>query len=233
MAPGVPNFRSKLAQMYDSFGIFLRARNALGEAETVFRKELALQSRLALEQPQVVDYRFGHGQVLHNLGDLLRERGHPAEGLPLEREAVRQLEGLYRPNVKNPHYRVAYSYACWTLASMLVDLKDHRAAALAVAEYLGIEPNGFEESFESVGFLCRCAELCRNDPGAPEKERAALARTYADRAMDALRTAVKNGFRDSKVLQTAAAYEPLRSRDDFRQAVREIEALAQPTRKPP
>jgi eukaryotic-like serine/threonine-protein kinase len=233
MAPGVPNFRSKLAQMYDSLGIFLRARNALGEADTVFRKELALQSRLALEQPQVVDYRFGHGQVLHNLGDLLRERGHPAEGLPLEREAVRQLEGLYRPNVKNPHYRVAYSYACWTLASMLVDLKDHRAAALAVAEYLGIEPNGFEESFESVGFLCRCAELCRNDPGVPEKERAALARTYADRAMDALRTAVKNGFRDTKVLQSAVTYELLRSRDDFRQVVREIEILAQPTGKPP
>jgi eukaryotic-like serine/threonine-protein kinase len=222
MAPAVPSFRSKLAQMCDSFGNFLRFRKALDEAETVYRKELALQSRLAAEQPQVVDYRFGHGQVLHNLGDLLRERGHPEEGLPLEREAVRQFEGLNGSNVKNPHYRRAFSYAYWTLASMLIDLKDHRVAAQAVAEYLRIEPKGFEESFESVGFLCRCAQLCRADPAVPVTEREGLARTYADRAMDALRTAVRNGFRDAKLLQTAATYEPLRSRDDFRRLLAEL-----------
>jgi eukaryotic-like serine/threonine-protein kinase len=229
MAPAVPSFRSKLAQMCDSFGNFLRIRKALDEAETVYRKELALQSRLAAEQPQVVDYRFGHGQVLHNLGDLLRERGHPQEGLPLEREAVRQLEGLYRSNVKNPHYRPAFSYAYWTLVSILIDLKDHRGAAQAVAEYLRIEPNGFEESFESVGFLCICAQLGRDDPAVPATDREALARTYADRAMDALRTAVRNGFRDAKLLQTAATYEPLRSRDDFRRLVREIQAMPKTT----
>ena len=40
--------------------------------------------------------------------------------------------------------------------------------------------------------------------------------------MHALRTAVRNGFRDAKLLQTAATYEPLRSRDEFRRLLAEL-----------
>src|SRR5207247_790694 len=130
------------------------------------------QSRLAAEYPQVIVYRFGHGQVLHNLADLLRERGRPGEALPLERAAVRQLRSVYQTNVRNPDFRMAVSYASWTLCAILLDRKDHRAAATAVAEYLRIEPNGYEESDEAAGFLCRCAQLGQEDPAIPAQERA-------------------------------------------------------------
>ena len=171
--------------------------------------------------------------MLHNLADLLRERGRGEEGLPLERQAVRLLGDLYRSDVKNPDFRRAFSYACWTLATILVEFKDHRAAAQAVTEYLRIEPNGFEEPSEAAGILCRCAQLCRDDPKVPETEREALARTYADRAMDALRTAIRNGFRDANLLKTADTYEPIRSRDDFRRVVREIGSMVEVPAKNP
>src|SRR5207253_768098 len=182
MAAAVPEYRSKLASMCDSLANLLRAEARFPEAESLYRKELVYQSRLAAEYPQVIAYRFGHGQVLHNLADLLRERGRPAEALPLEREAVRLLGSVYQSNVRNPDYRTAISYASWTLCAILVDRKDHRAAAPAVAAYLRIEPNGYEESSEAAGFLCRCAQLCREDPAVPAIEREALARSYADQA---------------------------------------------------
>jgi hypothetical protein len=59
------------------------------------------------------------------------------------------------------------------------------------------------------------------------KERNALARTYADRAVDALHIAVRNGFRDAKSLESDPIYEPLRSRDDFRRLVEEIDAMTE------
>jgi tetratricopeptide (TPR) repeat protein len=231
MAPKVPEYRSKLAQMCDGLANYLRARLLLDEAEAVYRKELSHQERLAGEQPQVVDYRYGHGQALHNLGDLLRERGHPREGLPLQQEAVRQFEVLYRSNVKSPYYRQGFSYAYWTLVSIHVDLKDHRSATRAVTDYLMIEPNGFEESFEAAGFLCRCIPICRGESKLPPSERETLVKTYADRAIDALRTAVRNGFRDVELLQKDDKYGPLRTRDEFRQLVHELETMAGPAEK--
>jgi serine/threonine-protein kinase len=220
IAPTVPDYLSKLAQMCDALANFLRFRGDLDDAESVYRKELAYQARLAREHPRVTDYCFGHGQVLHNLADLLRERGRLEDALPLSREAVQILGGLYRSNPRNPDFRRAYSYASWTLAQTHVERRDHRAASEAVAEYLRIEPNGFEESFESAGFLCRCATLCREDPSVAERE--TLARAYADRAMEALRTAIRNGFRDPRPLQAAEPYGALRDRQDFRTLLAEL-----------
>ncbi len=222
MSPDVPDHVAKLAQMCDALANHLRIRGALDAAEPVYRKELAYQERLAREHPEVTEYRFGHGQVLNNLADLLRERGRLEEVLPLSREATQELGGLYRSNPRSSFYRQGYSYACWTLAQILVDRRDPRAASEVVVEYLGIEPNGFEESFESAGFLCRCARLARDDASVLEGQREALARTYTGRAMDALALAVRNGFRDARLLQTADTYEPLRNREDFRRLVIEL-----------
>jgi hypothetical protein len=227
MAVSVPDYLSKLATMCDSLANLLRSQKEFDAAETLYRRELSYQSRLTAEHPQVVAYRYGHGQALHNLADLLRERRRPAEGLPLERKAVQELERLYRSNVRNPEFRLALSYAYWTLCAILLDGKDHRAASAAVAEYLRIEPNGYEESFESTEFLCRCAELCRSDQSIAAPEREALTRTYSDRAMDALRTAVRNGFQDLNHLKTSPSYEPIRPREDFRRLVREVEATTE------
>jgi tetratricopeptide (TPR) repeat protein len=226
MAPTVREYRANLVQTCDRLAGFLRTRRALDDAEAVYRKALSHQSRLVAEHPGHVEYRFGHGQVLHNLADLLREGGHPREGLPLQQEAVRQLGALYHSDMKDPLFRRAYSYALWTLASILVDLKDHRAAVRAVTDYLEIDPNGFEESFEAVGFLCRCVALGREDPGIAAEEREALAHTYADRAIDAMRSAIRNGFRDADLLMRAVTYEPLRAGDEFGQLVQEVMALS-------
>jgi serine/threonine-protein kinase len=220
ISPTVPDHRSKLAEMYDALASLLRDQGALEEAESAYRKDLSYQSRLAGEYPQAADYRFGHGQVLHNLADLLRGRGRLEQALPLAREAVREFGRLYGSNPRNPDYRGAYSYACWTLAQILVDRRDHRAASDVVAEYLQIEPNGFEESRESAGFLCRCVRLCREDPSVAEPQREA--RAYAGRAMEALRTAVRKGFRDARHLEKAETYGPLRDREDFRRLLAEL-----------
>src|SRR5262249_5314545 len=125
----------------------------------------------------------------------------------------------------NPEYRTAISYAYWTLTAILLDRKDHRAAARTVADYLQIEPNGFEESAEAAGFLCRCAQLTNQDPTVPNSQRDSMARTYADQAMAALHTAVRYGFREAKHLKEDPIYDPIRSRDDFQRLVREIETM--------
>ena len=195
--------------MCDSLAGLLRDRNAFGESESRLPKSTRRYSRLAAEQPQNIAYRFGHGQVLHNLADLLRERGRGEEGLPLEREAVRLLGGLYRSNVKNPDFRQGVQLRLLDARHDSRRSQGPSCRRQVVAEYLRIEPNGFEESSEAAGILCRCAQLGRDDLAVPVRERESLSRTYADRALDALRVAVRNGFRDAKLLQTDTTYKPL------------------------
>ncbi len=123
------------------------------------------------------------GATLHNLADLLRQLGRLDEALALERQAIPTLRGVYRENVLDRDHRQALSYACWTLCALALDHKDHRAAAQAVADYLAIEPNGYEEAIESARFLCRCAELSAADVTLAEPERERLVRSYSDQAM--------------------------------------------------
>jgi tetratricopeptide (TPR) repeat protein len=222
--PGESDTLANLAATCVSLANVYRDQKSTGEAETFYRKALSHYSRLTSDHPQVIAYRFGHGQALHRLADLLRERGRSQQALPIARESIERLSDVYAGNIRSSKYRAAISHAYWTLCALELDRQNHREAARAVREYLRIEPNGFEESLESARFLCRCAQLGREDQSTSATERDALARAYANQAMEALRTAGRDGFRDVHDLKAAPTYEPLRGRDDFQQLVRNLEA---------
>jgi tetratricopeptide (TPR) repeat protein len=232
-SPHSPEELTNLAATYDSLAGLCRDWKSLDEAEAVYRKELACRARLAIEHPAVANYRFGHGRLLHNLADLLRERSRPEEALVLERQAVELLRSLYHENLKDPGRRRAFSYACWALCELLLETKDPRGAASAVSEYLAVEPSGYEEALESARFLCRALVLARDDKSIPAAERAGLARSYAERAMNALQIAFRNGYRDGADLKNALTYEPLRGRSDFQFLLHELDSRNEfPTKLP-
>jgi tetratricopeptide (TPR) repeat protein len=230
-SPASPDDLAKLAEACGSLADAYRDEKSYEKAEALLRKELVYQSELRAKHPDVVAYRFRHARALHNLADLLQERGRPAEALELERAAVGQLLGVYRENVLDPEMRTAASYACWGLCRLELGRNDHRAAAKAVKDYLDIEPRGFEEAHESAGFLCRCVQLCRADPTVAAAERDALAWSYAKQAVGALQRALQLGFVDARELKTSHTYDPLRGRDDFQRLLREIEARAEALRE--
>jgi hypothetical protein len=51
--------------------------------------------------------------------------------------------------------------------------------------------------------------------------------------MDALRTAVRNGYRDAKHLESDPTYAPIRARADFGRLVREVQAMTETTNTTP
>jgi len=221
---GGRDYLHDLSATCGSLANLLCTEGLYSQAEALYRKELACRSTLVQEHPEDVSARFAHGRVVHNLADFLRERGRAKEALPLEHEAARELMGVYTTDFRNPEYRRAISYAYWTLCALALDLGDHRAAAKAIEEYQKVEPAGFEEHLESARFLCRCITLSHADHSMKQPEREVLARSYADRAVRALESAVRNGYNDQIDLESAACYEPLRGRDDFARLVREVEA---------
>ena len=226
-SPDEPLCVEKLATIYGKLAEECMSASAFAEAEQYERKAVSCRSKLLNEHPGVLAYRFGSARALHNLADLLRQRGRGAEALSFARQAAPLLAAVHRENLLDALHRQAASSAYWSLCTLELDQKDHRAAAAAVSALQAIEPRGFEEAHESAGFLCRCVALCRDDHGSPAAEREKLARSYADRAIAALETAVRSGFRDRNELANSRVYDPLRNRADFARVLREVAEIDQ------
>jgi hypothetical protein len=103
-----------------------------------------------------------------------------------------------------------------------LDLGKHAEAAETVTVLPALLPAGGLEHRLAVGVLLRCLELARKDGAIPKQERAHAVAGYADQAMDLLRQAVANGYRDVETLKNAPSLAPLRTRQDFQQLLAEM-----------
>ena len=80
--------------------------------------------------------------------------------------------------------------------------------------------------YEAAGALALCVSLTAKDATQTPERRDELAEGYADRAMQMLRAAVKKGFQDAGQMKRDANLSPLRSRDDFKELLADLEAKA-------
>ncbi len=223
--PVEPEYLDRLGQTCGLLAEAFQTAHSDEKAEEYLRKQLLYQARLSNEHPGVMAYRSGRGRALHNLAEFLRQRGKGPEALTIEHEAAPLLEEVYRENVLDADHRRALSYAYWSLCTLELDRGAHAAAAQAVAAYLSIEPNGYEEAHAATGFLCRCIALCRDDQSLTAAEKERVARSYTDLAITALETAVREGFRDLNELKTSRIYEPLRCRSEFARMIHDVELI--------
>src|SRR5262249_39706501 len=101
-------------------------------------------------------------------------------------------------------------------AATLLNVKDHvRAAADAQAVAESAAATG-QELFLAANVFTSCMSLADKEGPAVE--------WYARRAVTTLRKAAARGFRNAERLKSSAELEPLRSREDFRKLIAELEA---------
>ena len=70
--------------------------------------------------------------------------------------------------------------------------------------------------YGAAGCLARCLALAEVDIELTAGQRQALVQKYGERAVQLLKQALANGFRDVEALKRDPALEPIRSRPDFR-----------------
>jgi hypothetical protein len=75
----------------------------------------------------------------------------------------------------------------------------------------------------AVGVFALSSAAAENDGKLALADRAKLKAQYADRAVDFLRQAVAEGYRDAPALKDDQDLTSLHSRDDFQKLVREVE----------
>jgi serine/threonine protein kinase len=224
--PAVPEYREELANIHNRLGILLRHTGRPGDAEAAYRGALVIQKRLAAEFPTVPDYQNDLAGTLVNLGNLFCARGEYAAARSAHEEAFPHHQAALQSNPRNPTYRLFFRNNRWGLTEALVALSEHRAAAVAATQLLEAAVAPASDACNAACYLAYCASLAEKDKRLSDVQRKELTRSYADKAMAALRQAVRNGFNDVARMQKAAGLDALRGRPDFKQLLGELAAKA-------
>ena len=163
-----------------------------------------------------------------NLARMLLARKELDGARRLLEEAVPYHQAALKATPGHPAYRNFYRLNRWRMAETLLELKDHVKAAEAAAQFLqvGVEPP--RDAYTAACLFAGCVRLAAQDERLPEAKRQELARTYGDSAIAALRQAIEKGAKEVAQIKTDKSLDPLRSRQDFKKLLVELEAKNKP-----
>jgi hypothetical protein len=108
-------------------------------------------------------------------------------------------------------------------AGVLARRGAHARATKAVSAVARQEGLGQINHYNIACVFALSSAAADNDSKLAPADRTNLKAQYADRAMDFLRQAVAKGLQNAAVIKNDPDLAPLRSRDDFRKLVQEVE----------
>ena len=79
--PAAAGYRAGLATICCGLAGLNRDSGSLEQALALYREEASHWSLLARDRPEPIRFQLRHGEVLHNLADLLRQLGRSQEAL--------------------------------------------------------------------------------------------------------------------------------------------------------
>jgi tetratricopeptide (TPR) repeat protein len=219
--PAVPQNRQELARTYNDLGLLLRLTRRPAEAEVAYGAALALGQKLATEFPSVADYHNDLAGTMVNLALVLGFRKELRRAQEFLEAALPHHQAALKDKPNELKYREYFRNNRRALSGVSLGLGDHAATA-DVAQQLCQNPfDPIQDPYFAAALLARCVAGAEQDHGLTDVKRRELARSYGDRAIAALRQAMRNGFKSTARLEKDAVFDSLRSRDDFKKLVAE------------
>jgi tetratricopeptide (TPR) repeat protein len=225
--PRVPQYRLELTRTQANLGNLLRALGRTKEAEAACRDALDILNKLVADFPKVPNYRAGLGNTMDGLAELARDRKDYLAARQLLEQAHVHLRVALDAYPRHPFFREFCRENRQLLATTLVDLGEHAAAALAADDLARIALDPALDSYNAACYLSRCVTLAEKDAKLPQVRREELAKSYGDRAIELLRQAIARGYKDARHMKEDSDLEPLHSRADFQQLVAKLKAPPQ------
>jgi serine/threonine-protein kinase len=191
------------------------------KAEAAHQQALQIFEKLANEHPDVLEYGFEVGRAYRYLALDADLAGQPDAALARLNKAIEILERVVGRGYGQG--RSELFNARLVRAATLAERGEH-ARATDEAEAVARQQDLSEVNlYNIVCFYSRSSAIAENDAKLSPADRTRLKAQYADHAMDFLRQAVAKGYRNVAVLKTDKDLSSLRSREDFRKLVQEVE----------
>jgi tetratricopeptide (TPR) repeat protein/tRNA A-37 threonylcarbamoyl transferase component Bud32 len=207
--PNDPQVRSELADVNYDIGVFKLKTGNLAEA----RKRLEWSKEL---RAKLLDGDRGNAVFKDNLADILYRLGSLSDREGKQKMALESFETASKLGQQLVDQDPQNDKRLMELMIELAHVGQIEKAA-AIAGQLSTEPNLDNELRVQIA---RCYAQCARSAPASH---AALKEGFLLKAMEGLRAAVSNGFRDRVSLETEPDLDPLHSRSDFQALVAGIQ----------
>jgi serine/threonine-protein kinase len=218
--------RYLLSLVLNNLAELLRETRRAPEAEKTLNEALGLRRKLVEDAPDAPAFQNSLAVSLLDLAELRRVQKQFQASSDTLGQALAHHQAALKTNPKSLSYRTYYANNRKILAENHVDLGDHRSAAAAVTELEASArelPSGGEFDYAAAVVLARCAVLARNDSRLADLERSQMANEYASHAVDRLRAAIRRGFKNLQKIKSDHDLDVLRTRDDFRRLLAEVD----------
>jgi tetratricopeptide (TPR) repeat protein len=256
--PSVPQYRPS-AGLSTTCSV-LGSANRMDEAQTGCTKCHQLYERLVADSPAVPQYIVSLAGAYSNMGRLIGDQGQLEKSLPWLAKSVEILDGALRRNPRVAQVRDTLCVASWTRAmtlsglsryseamvdwdraiemdggryqqqlrlrraSNLLNLKDDIRATADAAAVAESPTATAEDLYNAACIYSLSAQLATDD--------ASRAESYAGHAVKLLRQAAAKGFKDAEHVKTDSDLDGLRSRGDFQQFSKELDARSSQEKSP-
>jgi serine/threonine protein kinase len=257
MFPSNPSYRRSLAQSYGNLASALDSLHRAEEARAMHDRAIGLYEQLVAESPANVRYVLELASEYFNVADAMVELGQLEPALPILTKTIETLERSFRrePRAIEVRETLALSYRTRAEALAKLDRFPEAVQDLDRAIELGHAPIPTEVRLQRASCLLKMKDHARAaadaatvaaDPAATANDvynaacvnalasklaldDAALAESYAARAVLVLRQAHAKGFQDAAAINADADFDAIRSREDFQKLFKEWDAKSPPT----
>jgi serine/threonine protein kinase len=219
----VPDYRRELAKTSSNVAWALSVTAPPGEAESACRTALDLWQQLVVDFPRDPDSQHGLADALGILANLHNQRGEFTAATAVLEKVRTHLQAALDARPTERAFRQSYRDYLVSLAQSQLGLGDHYKVAATGGELasFGYEPP--KDTYNAACLLARCVTLADKDAALPQARRQELAQSYSQQAMVLLHQAVAKGFNDLALMEKDTDLESLRSKEEFRKLLAELE----------
>jgi serine/threonine protein kinase/uncharacterized protein HemY len=229
--PGVRDYQVMVADDYLALANLLGDGPQAEHKEKAYRQALTRWQRLANDYPKVAAYRSQLAKVLHNLAILLARQGDLARARPLLQEAIGHQRAAYE--ARPEQYRRDLLQHYQMLIKVLLDSRDHAAAAKEALAMVGVSGGAWKPCYEAAGSLQRCQFLAAKDPGLTAARRRELAQTYTRQLWALQAEAAKRNPDHPEVQRQLAVFLTTCPDPKYRDAARAVELAGRAVQRDP
>jgi tetratricopeptide (TPR) repeat protein len=230
--PGAADAKEGLARAYIQRGRCLMAK-APREAEQDFGQARDLCRKVLEGAPKSAEANSQLGEALYNLGGLRAARGDVEQARGLLREAVTYQQEALKADPKNLTYQRALRNHYNWLAEAQVRFGDHAGARDAALRLAAVFPERWQDAYAAARLLAQCARLAGEDRKLGSGDRTSAAEKNAASAVALLRQAIQHGLPKKVRLDQEPDLQPVRSRADFQELLRQAGSANPPPALPP
>jgi non-specific serine/threonine protein kinase/serine/threonine-protein kinase len=234
-----PELADQTYQFARDLGELSKLQQDSGQFDMAFqnlRRALSIFERLNESHQGLLIYERGLGSIYNLMSDLQRRRAETADSLATAQKARKLFERLVAEHPRDPDLRIDLARSYNNLGRQLKQVGDSalalRSFQRAMDLYESLPELDAEAAYELARTVARCIPLLSAKPQSatgehlkfePSKSDRFRSQLYGDRAIAALRHAVRKGRLNAENLENDIDLDPLRGRSDFQDLIKELE----------